>query len=105
LIRKVRAMSSNTSAKGPGAALTDRVLVDLLRERVVRQMSAWLAELPPEIRREPLFGSAAGEDGEPLSPEGILDHIKRATDLGNKLLLEAAGLNAVSNLGVGALGD
>jgi hypothetical protein len=60
----------------------------LLRRTIVSQMSAWLADMPEDLRSAPMFASA-DDDGEALSPEDILEQVRRGTELGDRLLMQA----------------
>jgi hypothetical protein len=67
-----------------------------VRAVFVRQIENWVEMLPEDVRQTAFFGAANAD--EPLTPEGILQHVKEETDLGNQLVEQAIALAAANAL-------
>lgn len=92
--------------------MAERVKIKLdaarIHAKVIRQLEAWVAAMPPAKRRRAIIGIASGV-GKTLSPEQILENVRKGTPLGIELIENGIALGAASaaasvNLQVGAKG-
>jgi hypothetical protein len=63
-----------------------------IHAKVVRQLETWVNAMPPAKRKRAIVGIAS-EPGQTLSPEEILENVRKATPLGIQLIENAIALD------------
>jgi hypothetical protein len=64
-----------------------------IHAKVVRQLETWVEAMPPAKRKRAIVGIAS-QAGRTLSPEQILEHVRKGTRLGIQLIENGIALDA-----------
>lgn len=65
-----------------------------IHAKVVRQLEMWVKAMPAAKRKRAIVGIASGA-GQTLSPEEILQHVRKRTPLGIQFIENGIALDAV----------
>jgi len=70
--------------------------LEKFRATVVNLFADWVEMMPKGEQTQPIIGLA--DESEELTPQLILEHVRRGTDLGDELITNAMALGGLSGL-------